>query len=554
MSISPHQATQSFVLHAYNAVRQGVLKRWFQSLLVGALILICGSQAARADYRYWTDAAGDHFWSTAANWTPNIAPISGDILVFGDPNNDNGKTSGTTIDDITNINVQELRVGANATSFTLISTAGTLHIYGRLWLDDSSDQPGLSVNCPLVIENGGNILVQSVYNSTGIAFNAPVVFAAGGAITAYGPDATDIGVTVNRISFNAGLVCTNDLHVEGQSLNFSAQIVFNDLTVYGNMFCDVFSAGGSEGQSWIQFAGTNDNYIQETLYLQASDGEYYRFSKPSNRLVAQQIDAAAPISIQLDNPGNFGAASTLIIEQGAVVNLSGNNPIIGVVRLEHQSADATPPVLNVGNTVPEFGPGSAIFVIHDSSQGNPQIQGNIRLDGTQINVDGAVPSFLEMDGNIQGSGFNKTGPGTLLLNGANNFTGGVTNSGGTLQPANTAALNIASSGSLHLNGGSLSAKYLNLANVPLYVDGPFSGLQAYTPWNWSGPVFLNSTLAVTPIDLNGTNAAINFSGPITGPVARPARRVLGDRLSRAFRSGRQHVHRPDHTRLSPPGV
>lgn len=44
-----------------------------------------------------------------------------------------------------------------------------------------------------------------------------------------------------------------------------------------------------------------------------------------------------------------------------------------------------------------------------------------------------------------------------------------------------AALNIASSGSLHLNGGTLSAEYLNVANVPLYVDGPFSGLQAFTP-------------------------------------------------------------------------
>ncbi len=524
MSISRDQARRFSVLCRSNAALQDVSARWLRSLLVGALILVCGLRVARANYRYWTDATGDHFWSTAANWSPNIAPISGDILVFGQNPEDSGTTSGTTIVDITNINVQELRVEADTENFTLISTAGPLHIYSKLWLYDSSGHTGLSVDCPLVIENGGTIEVDSLYNSTGIDFNAPIVFTAGGGITANGPDATDIGQTVNHISFNAGMVCTNDLHVECVSLNEDAQILFGDLTVYGNMFCEVVNSGGSPDQTTINFGGADDNYIQNTLYLDTLYGESFHFSKPANTLVAQQIDvrpgpfgSTAPIPIHLDNPGNFGAASTLIIEQGAVVNLSGNNPIMGVVRLEHQSADATPPVLNVGSTVPGFGPGSAIFVIHDSSQGNPQIQGNIRLDGTQLNVDGAVPSFLEIDGNIQGSGFNKTGPGTLLLNGANNFTGGVTNSGGTLQPANTAALNIASSGSLHLNGGTLSAKYLNLANVPLYVDGPFSGLQAFTPWNWSGPVFLNSTLAVTPIDLNGTNAAINFSGPITGP-------------------------------------
>ena len=189
---------------------------------------------------------------------------------------------------------------------------------------------------------------------------------------------------------------------------------------------------------------------------------------------------------------------------------------MGVVQFIHQSADATPPILNTGSTVPEFGPGSAILVIQDSANGNPLINGNIRLDGAQINISGAVPSFLDITGPVQGSGFNQTGSGTLLLNGANNFSGAVTVSGGTLKPANSAALNIASSGSLHLNGGILSGEYFNFPNVPLYVDGPYSQLQAYTPWKWGGPVVLNSTLTVSALDLNFTNAPINFSGPISG--------------------------------------
>ena len=526
MSISPDRARRLLVLRKPNASLPGVSARWLQSLLVGALILVCGAaRVARANYRYWTDTAGDHLWSTAGNWSPNIAPVSGDILVFGDPNHDNGKTSGTTIDDITNINVQELQVQGNADSFTLASTAGPLQIYGRLWLNDASGHTGLDIECPLVIGDGGSILVESVYNSTGIDFNAPVVFTSGGSITAYGPGQYDLFQTGNNLNFNAGIVCTNDLSVTSQGGSADAHITLGDLSIYGSIYCHAGQLDvTTPDQSTIEFAGTHDNFVQRNLSLDADVGTFY-FSKPSNTLVASYIDvhpvegapASLTVPIQLNNPGNFGAASTLIVEQGVQVNLSGASPLMGNVVLIHQSADAAVTVLNVGNTVPEFGPGSVISVIQDNMQGPPRIQGNIRLDGTQINVSGAVPSFLEIDGNIQGSGFTNTGPGTLLLNGANTFTGAVTVSGGTLQPTNSAALNIASSGSLHLSGGTLWAEYFNLANVPLYVDGPFSGLQAFTPWNWGGPVILNSTLTVTPFDLNGTNAAINFSGPISGP-------------------------------------
>jgi len=493
-------------------------------LLVGTLILICGSQAARADYRYWTDATGDHLWSTPANWSPNTAPISGDTLVFGQNPGGFGTEVVITIVDITNINVQELRVDANADTYTLTSTVGPLHIYGQLGLHDASGHTGLYVNCPLVIEDGGSILVDSVYNSTGITFNGLVSFTAGGQITAYGPGQYDLFQTGNNLNFNAGIVCTNDLSVTSEGGSADAHINLTDLRVFGDVYCHAgLLDTASVDQSTINFAGTNDNFVLGTLFLDADVGTFY-FSKPPNTRVANFIDvhpvegepASLTVPIHLNNPGNFGAASTLVVEQGVQVNLSGASPVMGTVVLKHQSADAAATVLNVGSTVPEFGPLSIISVVQDSTQGTPQIQGNIRLDGTQIDVNGAVPSSLEIDGNIQGSGFNKTGPGTLWLNGANSFTGAVTVTGGTLQANNTAALNITGGGSLHLNGGTLWAKYFNLANVPLYVDGPFSGLQAFTPWNWGGPVVLNSTLAVTPLDLNGTNAAINFSGPITG--------------------------------------
>ena len=414
---------------------------------------------------------------------------------------------------------------ANADTYTLTSTVGPLHIYGQLGLHDASGHTGLYVDCPLVIEDGGSILVDSVYNSTGITFNGLVSFTAGGQITAYGPGQYDLFQTGNNLNFNAGIVCTNDLSVTSEGGSADAHINLTDLRVFGDVYCHAgLLDTASVDQSTINLAGTNDNFVLGTLFLDADVGTFY-FSKPPNTRVANFIDvhpvegepASLTVPIHLNNPGNFGAASTLVVEQAVQVNLSGASPVMGTVVLKHQSADAAATVLNVGSTVPEFSPLSIISVIQDGTQGTPQIQGNIRLDGTQIDVNGAVPSFLEIDGSIQGSGFNKTGPGTLLLNGANNLSGAVTVSGGTLQAPNTAALNITSGGSLHLNGGTLWAEYVNLPNTPLFVDGPLSEVLAYTPCAWGGPVTLNSTLTVAPIDLHGTNAAINFSGPISGP-------------------------------------
>ena len=191
MSISPRQAPQLFVLRRSNAFRQGVLSRHFQSLLVGTLILICGPLAARGNYRYWTDATGDNLWSNPGNWSPKIAPISGDILVLGDPNNDNGKRNGFTINDIPNLNVQELILGDDTDSFTLESTVGPLYIYGQLAMNNAGNHVGLYVECPLVIENGGSISIQTPKNSAAINFDAPVEFTHGGSLTALGADSHD---------------------------------------------------------------------------------------------------------------------------------------------------------------------------------------------------------------------------------------------------------------------------------------------------------------------------------------------------------------------------
>lgn len=50
-------------------------------LLLVALLLALSAPLASAAARHWTGAAGTN-WTTAANWSNNVAPVAGDILIF----------------------------------------------------------------------------------------------------------------------------------------------------------------------------------------------------------------------------------------------------------------------------------------------------------------------------------------------------------------------------------------------------------------------------------------------------------------------------------------
>jgi autotransporter-associated beta strand protein len=520
MSIAPDQAPRLFVSQNFTAAGQGPRRRLISSFLASCLVLLCSAQWAWCDFRYWIDVAGDHLWSTPSNWSPQVAPVGGDILVFGDPTHDFGASGGFTIDDIPNLMLDGVELGDDTDGFTIESTAGTLYTRYMV-LYHANDGIGLTVDCPVANLD----LIQNLNDgSTEIEFNGPVQFPYGGQIETMGGSPGYLSPNVLQITFNDSVTCTNDLTVFAAGDNSSdgqiSYITFNNLAVYGNV--DAVTDGNPSCS--IGFTGSQDNLIQGYLNLDCDQGKIL-FFMASNTVAASNIivldgDTA---NIVLDAPGNIGTGSTLTIAGNSEVNLSGYDALMGTLVLEHLAGDSGVPYFDTGDTVPEFGAGSQIIVADDNSAGNPQIFGSVRLDGTQIEVSGTgasildIGAFPELGQSMQGSGFNKTGTGTLVLNGSAHFTGAVTVSGGALQPNGAAALNITGpEGALHLNGGTLWAQDLDIANVPLYVDGPFSEVMAFTPCTWGGPVTLSSTLVIAPINLTGTNAAINFSGPISG--------------------------------------
>ena len=324
---------------------------------------------------------------------------------------------------------------------------------------------------------------------------------------------------ISEIDFNGLLYSDGDLLIDVENvdvdytLSYGGAVNLAQVIVGGDLIC---SARGD--YSWVRFGGSESNNIQGTLYL-GSDHGYFIFSQASNTVAAAWIVVQSPARINLDAPGNIGTGSTVIVERGAELDLAGAyNPLMGTLLLRNGAADTTSSIFNAGPTVPEFGPGAAILVGGDNDQVSPVIKGSIHLDGAQISVGGIGKTVLDIPGTVQGTGFTKTGTGTLMLDGNNNFTGPVTVAEGTLQPAKSAALNFSGpQQALHLIGGTLLDQNLDIQGVPLYVDSADSELVAYTPCTWEGAVILNATLSVSPVDLHATNAPIVFSGAISGP-------------------------------------
>jgi|GEM_PF-809420 len=97
-------------------VRSYIVSRFLRRPLFLAVSLLAAIvPVAKATTLTWSGAAGDNNISTAANWSPAQAPVSGDTLIFA-------STSGTTPQLFAGLTVASLSFNSSATAFTLIGT------------------------------------------------------------------------------------------------------------------------------------------------------------------------------------------------------------------------------------------------------------------------------------------------------------------------------------------------------------------------------------------------------------------------------------------------
>jgi autotransporter-associated beta strand protein len=185
----------------------------------------------------------------------------------------------------------------------------------------------------------------------------------------------------------------------------------------------------------------------------------------------------------LANTGVYGASNDL----GASFALNRLNIGGGTVTL-------------LGNALVFTNSGATMPLLTNYSTHAAVINNNLTF-ATNFTVGVATTSPLTLAGVLSGSRLlTKTGAGALTLSGANNFTGGLTLSAGTLNLNNATALGT-SAGTFSISGGTLDntsgADITNSANNPMAWNGSFTFTGTTNLHLGTGAVNLSGTRTVT---------------------------------------------------------
>ena len=227
-----------------------------RALVLAVVGLVVGSGSALAVTRTWTGNGADANWSTAANWSPSGAPVTGDDLVF--PNgalritNMNDLAAGTSFNTISfsgptggyiiSGNAIQLvsgisadNSGTNSLSLAITLTAPqTFNVSGdRLALSGSTID--LGSNTLIVSPAGGGIVeLSGISGAGGLTLSgAGIIFAVGncsysGPTTVNGGNFVLAGASLNAastVSVNTGLLqFANNASVGPVTVNAPAEI------------------------------------------------------------------------------------------------------------------------------------------------------------------------------------------------------------------------------------------------------------------------------------------------------------------------------------------
>ena len=219
----------------------------------------------------------------------------------------------------------------------------------------------------------------------------------------------------------------------------------------------------------------------------------------------------------LANANTYSGNTT--VNNGATLFLANNNALGNgsAIVLTGGTLGFSGVTLNVGSNI-TLDTGSTL--LESNAFGANTLSGNVSLNGTDaINVSNAFSDQLTLSGILSGSSvtINKGGVGTLVLDGANTFTGSTNVNTGTLTVGSNAGLGassatatVASNATLALSGTSLNIpNNLTLNNNATLLENNANGANTL-----SGNIGLNGTDTVNVS--NATNDVLTFSGILSG--------------------------------------
>jgi autotransporter-associated beta strand protein len=335
----------------------------------------------------WTGAAGDNLWSTAGNWTG------------GEPNAIDASAVFPTV---------------GSTSFTISLTAS--RTVGSLSFDSTNAyviNPAAAQTITLDVTSGSATLTSTTGTHTisaGLVLNEPFTITqnSSGTLTLSGA----IAESGSRSLTKAG---TGVLVLSDTSNSYSGGTILSDGTL------SVSNNG--------QFGASSSGITLQGGTLLFSSG----FEIPSARAIT--LSGGTTTDTQGNNvtvSGVISGAGSLTKISAGTLTLSGNNTFAGGVTVN----------------------GSTLSISSDSNLG--ATSGGVTLGGATLSISQTLSSArslhltaaaiiatdantLVVNGVVQGTGsLEKTGSGTLTLNGSNSFSGGLTVTAGTVRGSTSA--------------------------------------------------------------------------------------------------------------------
>ncbi|HZZ43163.1 MAG TPA: autotransporter-associated beta strand repeat-containing protein [Tepidisphaeraceae bacterium] len=232
---------------------------------------------------------------------------------------------------------------------------------------------------------------------------------------------------------------------------------------------------------------------------------------------------AIPAGLTVNGPATVQLLANNEIADASAIALNGTK---GAAVLDLNNFNDTVSTLNftAGGTVQTGGGVLTITgdVVFSGAANSGLISGNLQMAGSgprHFNVaDGSAATDLEISANINGSqGLVKDGAGRLLLDGSNNFTGGITVNAGSIYITNDSALNsnavtlaggtLVSSGSLNTSVAISSASSLDTPDS-LTLMGTISGSAGVTKMGTGTVTLMGDNSMTGPISVTGGVLAI----------------------------------------------